>query len=165
MLFSWLMPSMYLIYSIDRQLFITSDIYALPLQQSSSTPIMSPQNSLSMAIPFFLRREQLRVTDPLAMPMYALAILPLIRHIADIVQQVRYADNATATRSLKNLRTWWDKLVTVGPSYGYFVNAVKSWLITKKETHTRAFDIFKDTQIHITKEGKPHLRAALGTLS
>ena len=45
------------------------------------------------------------------------------------------------------------------------MNAVKSWLITKKETHTRALDIFKNTQIHITKEGKPHLRAALGTVS
>ena len=49
------------------------------------------------------------------------------------------------------------------PSYGYFVNAVKTWLITKEETHTRALDIFKDTQMRITKEGKPHLRAALGT--
>ena len=49
-------------HSIDRQLFITSDIYALPLQQSSSTPIVSPQISFSMTIPFFLRREQLRVT-------------------------------------------------------------------------------------------------------
>ena len=44
---------------INRHNFITSDIYALPWQQSSSTPIMSPQISLSMAIPFFLRREQL----------------------------------------------------------------------------------------------------------
>ena len=58
-----------------------------------------------------------------------------------------------------------DKLVTVGPSYGYFVNAVKTWLITKEDTHTRELDIFKDTQIRITKEGKPHLRASLGTSS
>ena len=72
-----------------------------------------------------------------------------------------YADDATATGSLKNLHTWWDKLVTVGPSYGYFVNAVKTWLIIKEETHTRALDIFKDTHIRITKEEKPHLGAAL----
>ena len=45
------------------------------------------------------------------------------------------------------------------------MNAVKTWLITKEETHTRALDIFKDTQIRITKEGKPHLGAALGTSS
>jgi len=45
------------------------------------------------------------------------------------------------------------------------VNAVKTWLITKEETHTRALDIFKDMQIRITKEGKPHLGAALGTSS
>ena len=40
-----------------------------------------------------------------------------------------------------------------------------TWLITKEETHTRALDIFKDTQIRITKEGKPHLGAAPGTSS
>ena len=45
------------------------------------------------------------------------------------------------------------------------MNAVKTWLITKEETHIRAFDIFKDTHICFTKEGKPHLGAALGTLS
>ncbi|KAL5505646.1 hypothetical protein EMCRGX_G007111 [Ephydatia muelleri] len=117
-----------------------------------------------MAIPFF-SQEGTTQGDPLAMLMYALAILPLIRRIADNVQQAWYADDAIATGSLKNLRIWWDKLVTVGPSYGYFVNAVKTWLITKEETHTRALDIFKDTQIRITKEGKPHLGAALGTSS
>ena len=111
---------------------------------------------------FILSQEGTAQGDPLALPMYALAILPLIRHIADNVQQVWYADDATATGSLKNLPTWWDKLVTVGPSYGYFV---KTWLITKEETHTRALDIFKDTQICITKEGKPHLGADLGTSS
>ena len=148
---------------IDKQLFITSGIYALPLQQSSSTPIVSPLISLLMVTPFFVRREQLRVT-PWLCPMYALAILPLIRCIADNVQQVWYADDATATGSLKNLCTWWDKLVTVGPSYGYFVNAVKTWFI-KEEIHTEALNKFQDTQIHITKEGKPHLVAALGTTS
>ena len=97
--------------------------------------------------------------------MYALAILPLVRHIADNVQQVWYADDATATGSLKNLRTCWDTLVTEGLSYGYFVNAVKTWLVTKEETHTRALYIFQDTHIHIIKEGKPHLGATLGTSS
>eukprot|EP00731_Ephydatia_muelleri_P001462 Em0001g1462a len=84
-----------------------------------------------------LSQEGTTQGDPLAMPMYALAILPLIRRIADNVQQAWYADDATATGSLKNLRTWWDKLVTVGPSYGYFVNAVKTWLITKKKKLTQ----------------------------
>ena len=86
-----------------------------------------------------LSQEGTTQGDPLAMPMYALAILPLIRHNADNVQQVWFADDATATGSLC---TWWDNLVTLGPSYGYFVNAVKTWLITKEETHIRALDIF-----------------------
>ena len=111
-----------------------------------------------------LSQEGTTQGDPLAMPMDELAILLLIQHIADNVQQAWYADDATATGSLKNLRTWWDKLVTEGPSYGYHVNTVKTSLITKVENkHTRALDVFKDTQIRITKESKPHLGAALGT--
>ena len=45
------------------------------------------------------------------------------------------------------------------------MNAVKTCLITKEETHTRALDVFKDTQIRIKKKGRPHLGAALGTSS
>ena len=35
--------------------------------------------------------------DPLAMPLYALAILPLIHHVNHDIDQVWYADDATAT--------------------------------------------------------------------
>ena len=79
-------------------------------------------------------------------------------------QRARYADDATATGTLTNLCTWWDKF-TVGPSYGHFVKAVKTWFITKDETHAKALDVFQGTKIRITKEGKPHLEAALGTTS
>ncbi|KAL5479245.1 hypothetical protein EMCRGX_G022742 [Ephydatia muelleri] len=61
--------------------------------------------------------------DPLAMPMYALATLPLMHHVNHDIGQVWYADDATATGKLTNLRTWWDKLVSLGPAYGYHVNA------------------------------------------
>ena len=39
--------------------------------------------------------------DPLSMPMYAISVLPLIRRLtSDDVQQVWYADDATATGKL-----------------------------------------------------------------
>ena len=49
--------------------------------------------------------------DPLAMPMYALGVLPLIGCISGDLMQVWYADDATACGSLSALRLWWDKLL------------------------------------------------------
>ena len=70
-----------------------------------------------------LSQEGTTQGDPLAMPMYALAILPLILHVNHDIDQVWYADDATAIGKITNLRTWWDKLVSLGPAYVYHVNA------------------------------------------
>ena len=67
--------------------------------------------------------------DQLSMPMYAMAILPLICRINEDIKQAWYADDATATCRMANLRSWWDKLVSIGPTYGYYVNASKTWLV------------------------------------
>ena len=63
--------------------------------------------------------------DPLAMPMYALAILPLSERLPSAVTQVWYADDACACGSIAQLRQWWECLSEIGPGYGYFVNAKK----------------------------------------
>ena len=52
-----------------------------------------------------LSQEGTTQADPLAMPMYALAILPLIHHVNHDIDQVWYADDATATGKITNLRT------------------------------------------------------------
>ena len=107
-------------------------------------------------------QEGITQGDPLAMPMYALAILPLIHQVNQEVRQVWYADDATATGRITALRDCWDKLV-IGPAYGYHVNASKTWLITKESHHSTAEAVFRDTQVNITTEGKPHLGIALGS--
>ena len=106
--------------------------------------------------------------DPLAMPMYALAILPLIHKLCDHnmqTSQLWYADDATAFGSLSHLREWWDKLVSCGPSYGYYPNASKTWLVTKETHQQEAATLFYGTGVQITTEGRPHLGAAIGTPS
>ena len=105
--------------------------------------------------------------DPLAMPMYALALLPLIEKVNpdSSVVQTWYADDATAAGKIKNLRDWWDALVTHGPKLGYHVNASKTHLITKNCHLQSAKSIFSGTNVKITSDGKPHLGAALGTSS
>ena len=103
--------------------------------------------------------------DPLAMPMYALATIPLINRLSDTpnVVQVWYADDATASGSLPSLRNWWDNLTSFGPAFGYHANATKTWLITKDQHLAKARDLFQDTQVNVTSQGRPHLGAALGT--
>ena len=61
--------------------------------------------------------------DPLAMPMYALGIIPLINALSDDhIKQVWYADDATACGNLMGIHRWWDRLVSIGPDFGYFPN-------------------------------------------
>ena len=44
-----------------------------------------------------------------------------------------YADDASTEGRLEGLRRWWDKLETLGPKFGYFPNAGKTWLVVKLE--------------------------------
>ena len=115
-----------------------------------------------------LSQEGTTQGDPLAMPMYALATLPLIRMLDapdNSTDQLWYADDATATGGLSHLRAWWDRLVTIGPAFGYYPNASKTWLVTKEAHLSSATASFRGSQVNITTEGRPHLGAALGTLS
>ena len=56
--------------------------------------------------------------DPLAMVMYGLALLPLIRSLRPEVDgdwtQSWYADDGQAVGRFDKLREWWDKLVKEG---------------------------------------------------
>ena len=103
--------------------------------------------------------------DPLAMPMYALALCPLIEKIKldSSVIQLWYADGASAAGRVETLRDWWNALVTHGPKFGYHVNPSKTHLVVKDNHCSTATSVFGDTQVQITREGKPHLGAALGT--
>ena len=75
---------------------------------------------------YVLSREGTTQGDPLAMGMYALGILPLIRKLDHLAKQVWFADDATTGGKLKQLREWWDEIISVGPSYGYFANPKKT---------------------------------------
>ena len=103
--------------------------------------------------------------DPFAMPMYALATIPLIKrlNIAADLKQVWYADDATASGSLQSLRAWWDHLIMIGPAFGYNANTTKTWLLTKEEHVDRAKKLFGDVNMNITTHGRPYLGAPIGS--
>ena len=59
--------------------------------------------------------------------------------------QAWFADDATAVGSLSMLSTWWQHLSSIGPDYGYFMNATKTVLIVKPEHLSSAQTMFANT--------------------
>ena len=92
------------------------------------------------------------------MAMYAIAITPLIQRLEDHgVKQAWYADDATAGGALKQLKQWWEGIAELGPDYGYFPNATKTCLVVKEEHLEEAKQLFQETGVSITADGKRHL--------
>ncbi len=108
-------------------------------------------------------REGTTQGDPLAMPMYAVATIPLIKNLPDSVTQVWYADDASALGSITNIRNWWDKLTNTGPSFGYHANPAKTWLVAKDTHLSEAITAFSGSNVNVTSVGHTHLGVPLGT--
>lgn len=96
-------------------------------------------------------KEGVTQGDPLAMPLYALATLPIINKLKkeQAITQCWYADDSSAQGKLKNLRQWWDKMNKIGPEYGYFPQDKKSYLIISESDKQTAQQIFKGINVTI----------------
>ena len=94
--------------------------------------------------------------------MYALAVVPLIRQLNDLAHQVWFADDASAGGCLNDLLAWWEKLNKIGPSFGYYPNAGKTWLVTKEEHLQVAQELFATHRINVTTRGHQYLGSAIG---
>ena len=88
-----------------------------------------------------LSSESTTQGDPLAV-----AILPLICRIANHWKQVWYADDATGGGRILQLRSWWDALCEISPSFGHYPNAEKTWLLSKRSTSSLPKEHF-ETQV------------------
>ena len=75
------------------------------------------------------------------------------------VKQVWLADEATGAGSLKSLKNWRTNIVNKGNRFGYYVNESHGFE-TLLET---ANNLFKNTKINITTEGKRHLGAVISS--
>ena len=113
----------------------------------------------------FLSSEGTTQGDPLAMAMYALAVVPLINRLYYHADQIWYADDASASGSISQLREWWDALNEIGPSYGYFPNANKTHLVVKPEFFDAAKQRFEGSSVKITDQGHRYLGSAIGQKS
>ena len=96
--------------------------------------------------------------DPLAMAIYALAILPLINRAklsAGNATQCWFADDAGAGGKLQDLFNWWCVLAEKGPLYGYFVNPPKTWPVVKDCRYASATALFQNSGIQNHRRTAP----------
>ena len=89
--------------------------------------------------------------------------MPLNRRLADQCKQIWYADDANGGGRISQLKSWWNILTKIGPSFGYYPNAEKTWLLVKEEHFELATTTFQSTGVQITTEGRQLLGAPLGT--
>ena len=83
--------------------------------------------------------------------------------IDDSTKTAAYTDDVTAAGKIIQLKNWWKTLCMLGPKFGYYPEASKSWLLVKEKVKQRAFTVFKDTAIKITTEGQCHLGAVIAS--
>ena len=126
-----------------------------------------PSRMIIFGAPDVLSIEGTTQGDNLAMSFYALGTDPLLTTIkirCPSTSHVCLADDIAGGAKLNNLFNWWVAVLEEGPKFGYYVNESKSWLILKnKELLPQAEELFINSEIKITIEGKRHLGAVLGT--
>ena len=103
--------------------------------------------------------------DSLAMPLHALSTIPLIEEFSfqSTVLHVWQANDSAAAGFVSDIKQWWSTLVFHGPSYIYFVNDSKTWLVTKEEAESATHELFKNSSINFATEGCLCLEVPLGT--
>ena len=100
---------------------------------------------------FLFSREGVTQGDPLSMFLYAVGTLPLIQSLKNpsAWTQVWYADDASACGELTSIRRWFDLLLQQGPSYGYFPNATKSYVVVHPSSVAFAKSVFGSLGVHV----------------
>ena len=78
-------------------------------------------------------------------------------------KMVAYADDFTAGFTVKGLKYWWEALCELGPKFGYYPEASKTWLIVKNNFYDITNTTFKSTKINVTSSG--HLGVVIGSRS
>ena len=50
-------------------------------------------------------------------------------------------DDTSAASQIRPLREWWDHLADIGPDFGHYPNAEKTWIVVKDEKYEEAAKI------------------------
>ena len=100
---------------------------------------------------FLYSKEGVMQGDPLLMFMYAVSSLPWISSLDHLYQltQIWYADDASACVNLDSLREWFYILKEREPSFGYFPERSKSFLVVDDKQLFRATEAFSGLGINM----------------
>ena len=108
-----------------------------------------------------MSKEVITQDDPTAMGAYALGILPLIHFLLEFIsinhlsaKEVAFADDFTVAGKPTSIRDYRGKLTVLGPKYGYFPKASKSYVIVKEDKLDETRNVFNDSNVNITIERK-----------
>ena len=98
----------------------------------------------------------------------AYGVLSLIHFLLELIsidylsaEEVTFADNFTVAGKLTSILDYWEELIILGPKYG-FAKASKSYLIVKEDNLSEARNIFNNSNVNITIEGKRHVGVVTG---
>ena len=151
--------------SIAPPLYTMSRYVCCPCLAPALTDIYLKNADLVVAGKTILSQEGMTQGNALAMVMHALGVTPLIQAVCPWCQAIWFADDATAGGCLCQLWLWWDSLAEIIPSYGYYLNSNKTWLVVKAEYLPETERVFDRTGVCVTCTSKHHLGAVLGTRS
>ena len=148
---------------LNRRLALVNCHKICPSIAVTLTNLYREDASLYVQNETVMSREGVMQGDPLAMAMFAIGITPLIKELGE-THQIWFADDAAAGGTLDDVHQWWEKLLEVGPRYGYYPNPKKTWLIIRQENADNATitSLFGQSGVNITMSGRKHLGAALG---
>ena len=151
--------------ALNRKVALHNVALLCPSLATTLTNIYKEESSLYVDGEMIMSREGTTQGDPLAMVFYAIATLPLIKscRFDELLGDVWFADDATGAGTVDALRRWWDRLTEEGPKYGYFPNAIKTWLVVKEASKEDAAKAFHGTGVQITSGGRRLLGATVGT--
>ena len=151
--------------SLNRGMALRNVLHLCPSLGRVLINLYRIESNLFIGGDTLLSKEGTTQGDPLAMVMYAVASIPLIRELSSIpnIRQLWYADDATGMGPLRGLRQWWDRIKELGVYYGYWPNAIKSTLLVKKDHLEEARELFRGTDVMITCEGVKVLGCPVGT--
>jgi len=107
----------------------------------------------------FLSKVGATQGDPIAMIIYALGLLPLIRQLKlefpTILFHSWYADDGAAAATIPELCEYFQRLSKLGPVYGYYPQAKKSILVVPSPVYDYAKKYFEEPN-------RPHFPLATG---
>ena len=101
---------------------------------------------------YFLSKEGVTQGDPLAMALYGVALLPLadiLRKEFPAVMQPWYADDAAMMGTARPVVGCFKRLLEIGPDFGYYPEAAKSYFICPLADEAAAKAVFAEEGLAI----------------